>query len=515
MPKLQSDKGGGMREPNLWQAICLVCVFCAVAAIGSPAQTFKTLVSFNGIDGDSPSAALVQGRDGNFYGVTGAGGNYSLCPDVGCGTVFKITPAGKLTTFYSFCSQANCADGSGPNGLTLATDGNWYGTTNALSQFTVFKITRAGNLTTLYYFNGNCDCLFDPSVVQATNGNFYGTTAEGGVKCGLSGCGTLFKITPAGALTTLYDFCSRYKCADGKGPEDGVVQASDGNFYGTTAGGGARNSNCSGCGTVYKITPKGKLTTLYSFCAQTNCADGSGPDAELVQATNGAFYGTTSSGGANSSACRGYGCGTVFKITPAGKLTTLYSFCTQTDCADGSEPRGLLQATDGNFYGTTSRGGLMSSSCQSSCGTVFKITPAGKLTTLYSFCTQTDCADGDVPSGLVQLPNGKLYGTTYLGGDITCNAPYGCGTIFSLSRGLRPFVETVPTSGKVGTVVTILGNNLKGTTSVAFNGTAASFNVVSNTEIKTTVPIGATTGFVAVTTPKKTLKSNVVFRVTK
>jgi uncharacterized repeat protein (TIGR03803 family) len=143
--KSREDIGGGMSRLSLWRTIYLVCIFCTVEVIGSPAQTFTTLVTFNGTGGASPRGALVQGHDGNFYGATGGGGNYNTCPDGGCGTVFKITPVGKLTTLYSFCSQANCADGAGPVGLVLATDGNFYGTTDGgndgVNEGTVFKIT--------------------------------------------------------------------------------------------------------------------------------------------------------------------------------------------------------------------------------------------------------------------------------------------------------------------------------------------------------------------------------------
>jgi uncharacterized repeat protein (TIGR03803 family) len=226
--------------------------------------------------------------------------------------------------------------------------------------------------------------------------------------------------------------------------------------------------------------------------------------ATLVQATDGDFYGTTPYGGANAG-------GTVFKITPGGALTTLYNFCTQANCTDGDLPsEALVQATNGKLYGTTADGGG-SAHCGNGCGTVFEITPAGNLTTLHPF---EYAKYGALPARLVQATNGNFYGTTSAGGDFHCD-PYGCGTIFKLAVGLGPFVETLPTSGKVGTAVIILGNQLKGTTSVTFNGTAATFTVVSNTEIKTIVPTGATTGFVEVTTLTKTLKSNVVFRVTK
>jgi uncharacterized repeat protein (TIGR03803 family) len=275
------------------------------------------------------------------------------------------------------------------------------------------------------------------------------------------------------------------------------VQATNGNFYGTTFAGGA-----NGYGTVFKITPSGTLTTLYSFCSQRGCPDGSYPGAALVQAPNGDFYGTTNGGGNSNSSCN-VGCGTVFKITPGGTLTTLYSFCSQSGCTDGSAPvAGLVQATDGNFYGTTYSGRSYG------YGTIFKITPSGTLTTLYSFCSQSGCRDGEfAEAALIQATNGNFYGTTLAGGTLDS------GTIFSLSVGLGPFVETQPTSGKVGAAVKILGTNLTGATGVTFNGTAAVFRVVSSSLITATVPTGASTGFVKVKAPSGTLKSNLQFRV--
>jgi uncharacterized repeat protein (TIGR03803 family) len=250
------------------------------------------------------------------------------------------------------------------------------------------------------------------------------------------------------------------------------------------------------CITTAIAAPAQTFNSLVSF----NGTNGAEPGyVSLVQGRDGNYYGTTESGGA-------YYSGTVFKITPSGTLTTLYSFCSQNNCPDGYITRGLVQATDGNFYGTTYEGGTSSGECGATgCGTVFEITPAGTLTTLYNF----DMMHGEWPSaGLMQGTDGNLYGTTYEGG------AYGYGTIFQLSVGLGRFIETEPTSGKVGAAVIILGNNLTGTTGVSFNGTSAKFTVVSNTEITTSVPAGATTGKVEVTTPKGKLKSNVVFRVT-
>ena len=176
------------------------------------------------------------------------------------------------------------------------------------------------------------------------------------------------------------------------------------------------NGGANGTGTVFKITPTGTLTTLYSFCSQTNCTDGASPAAGLVQATDGDFCGTTVGDGANGAG------GTIFKITPSGTLTTLYSFCSQSGCTDGSiAGAGLVQATDGDFYGTTFS--LNLNYC-----TVFKITPSGTLTTLYSFCSQPNCTDGALPSGrLVQDTNGDFYGTA--GG----SGGYNYGNVFRLS----------------------------------------------------------------------------------
>ena len=486
--KSQGIKEVGMSKLSLWKTICLVCVFCAVAAIGSPAQTFTLLHSFNGTDGSAPYA-VVQGTNGNFYGAASGGGAYAN------GTVFKITHGGTLTTLHSFCAQAGCPDGSAPNGLVLATDGNFYGTTASGASTsctglsgcgTVFKITHGGTLTTLHSFNGNDGAEPAATLVEATDANLYGATNYGGANCAPYGCGTVFKITPSGKLTTLHSFDG----TDGSNPW-GVVQATDGNFYGTTSLGGA-----NGQGTVFKIAQTGTLTTVYSFCSQTGCTDGSYASEGLVQATDGNFYGTTWFGGANND-------GTVFKITARGTLTTLHSF----NGTDGFTPRGgVVQGADGNFYGSVDNGH------PSNDGAVFKITATGRLTTLHSFRG----TDGRFPfAAPVQATDGNFYGTT-AGGGTSSNCPFvGCGTVFSLSVGLSPFIETLPTSGKVGTAVTILGNNLTDSTGVAFNGTAATFKVISSTEIKTKVPDGATTGFVKVTRPKRTLKSNVAFRVKK
>jgi len=467
-----------MGKLSLAKTACIVFAFCAATAIGSPAQTFTPLASFNSTGGYTPNAGVVQGFSGNFYGTT----QYSDDGN-GLGTVFEISPSGRLGTLNSF----NYNNGAQPLvGLVQASNGNLYGTTSyggTNAAGTVFEIAPGGTLTTLYNFCsvGLCtDGDGGAGLIQASNGNFYGTTSTGGANLG---DGTVFELTPAGELTTLHSFDG----TDGRSPQ-GLVQANDGNFYGTTGGGGANNG-----GAVFEITPTGTLTTLYNFCSLKNCADGSGP-ATLVQAANGNFYGTTRIGGANSNNdCGSNRCGTVFEITSAGKLTTLHSF----DYSDGYSPNTLLQATDGIFYGIAGGGGA------GNVGTIFKITAAGNLITLHTF----DSSDGAYPNGLAQATDGTFYGTTGGGG------ANGIGAVFSLSAGLGPFVETLPISAKVGAEVILLGNNLRGTIGVGFNGTGASFTVVSDTEIRTTVPIGATTGVVKVATSSATLFSNVPFRV--
>jgi uncharacterized repeat protein (TIGR03803 family) len=463
---------------NWYTRACALFVVLATMVVTLPAQTFKTLDSFDNTDGEYPWATLVQGRDGNFYGTTQNGGN-TACSS-GCGTLFKITPNGKLTTF-SF----DGANGSQPfAGLVQAANGDFYGVTltgGTDNAGTVFKITLSGKLTTLFNFNGTDGNGPTGTLIQASDGNFYGTTQGGGPV----NQGTVFKITPSGALTTLYTFTGG---ADGVAPVAGLIQATDGNLYGTTWGDAYQNLNV---GTVFKITLGGKLTTVHSF--QTT--DGANPQGGLVQGTDGNLYGATEEGGT-------YNYGTVFKMTLGSTLTTLHSFSGGTD---GDTPVcTLIQATDGNFYGTAAYDGLYPN-----FGTVFAITPSGTLTTLHNF----DSTDGSYPyAGLVQSTSGGFYGATFAGGSSSA-CPFGCGTVFSLDMGLDPFVAFVHDSGKVGQTGGILGQGFTGTTGVSFNGTPAAFTVVSDTFIKATVPAGATTGYVTVTTPSGPLTSNVPFHV--
>jgi uncharacterized repeat protein (TIGR03803 family) len=472
-----------MNRSDGWKWTCAVLLFYAATVIPSAAQNFRVLASFDGTNGAGPEyVSPVQGRDGNFYGTTSHGGGY--------GSIFKVTRGGMLTALLNLNGNNGCCPVAG---LVHATDGNFYGTGyggGANGYGTIFKITPAGTLTTLYSFCAKSGCADGDSpeaaLIQADDGSFYGTTQFGGLgNCGY-GCGTVFKITPGGVLTTLYAF----DYSDGFPPVGGLIQGIDRNFYGTTSR------------TVFKITPGGTLTTLYTFCSETNCADGNSPYDTLVQGTDGNFYGTTYAGGTNCVPVGG--CGTIFKITRGGTLTTLHSFAGPP--TEGAYPyAGLVQGTDGNFYGTTDGGGS-ASECNGGCGTAFEITSGGALNTLHNFNYNGD--GGFVNGGLLQATDGRFYGTAAGGGAYGTN-----GTIFSLSVGLGPFVAFVRDSGKVGTKLEILGQGLKGTTAVSFNGTAASFKIVSGTYITAIVPNNATTGFVTVTTLKRDLKSNKKFRV--
>jgi uncharacterized repeat protein (TIGR03803 family) len=476
-----------MTRLNFCMKAFALFVLWATATLTLPAQTFKTLHNFNNTDAALPWATMVQGNDGNFYGTTQNGGN-TAC-NLGCGTIFKITPNGKLTAF-----KFDGTNGSQPYaGLVQAANGVFYGVTTSSGVNdlgTVFKFTPNGGLTTLYSFSANTGYSPLGGLVLASDGNLYGTASSGGPASGQCdpGCGTIFKITPKGKYSTIHNFNG---IPDGGAPLATMTQAPNGKLYGTASTLG----NAGSYGTVFTITTKGKFTVVHQF----NNTDGAYPFGGLILGADGNFYGQTDLGGASD-----FGAfGTVYKMTPSGKVTTLHSF-EQTDGDNPISP--LVQGTDGNFYGTASYGGK-----HPNFGTIFKITPGGKFTTLHNF----DSTHGAYPyAGLIQATNGEFYGATYAGGSSTA-CSFGCGTVFSLSVGLDPFIDTLPNSGKVGAVIRILGTNLTGTTSVTFNGTAAKFTVISKSEIKANVPSGATTGTVEVKSAKNTLTSNVLFRVTK
>jgi uncharacterized repeat protein (TIGR03803 family) len=458
----------------------IVFVLAATATLVQ-GQTYTALYSLGTNTGDpknpQTNGLMSQGRDGNLYSTANLGGASNL------GAAFSVTPAGALTKLFDF-------NDSPSGGLNLGFDGNLYGTTSVggtSNVGTVFKMTPAGQLTTLWNFKttDGTNPVYPP--FQGQDGNFYGSAPVGPL-----GFGLVYKITPAGVLTSL----GAFNAINGNDPNL-PVQGTDGNFYGTARFGGISGFGCQiGCGTIYKLSPSGTITALHNFAGWPT--DGADPRGVLVQGTDGNFYGTTFSGGANNF-------GSVFKLTPSGQFTILYSFCSVAGCVDGKNPWvGLIQGTDGNLYGT-SQGGAHNA------GEIFKVTLTGVLTTLYSFCNVTFCADGFFPqTPLMQHTNGKFYGVTESGGANSLNG----GVFYSLDVGLKPFASLLNWSGKVGKTVEILGQGFTGTTKVSFNGTSATFTVSSDTYLTATLPSGATTGFVTVTTPGGALKSNRKFLVT-
>jgi uncharacterized repeat protein (TIGR03803 family) len=377
----------------------IVLLLLTAGVVGSPAQSLTTLVSFTGTNGAYPTwNPIVQAANGYLYGMTSNGA-------LAGGTIYQISPTNQVSVLYTFCAQPQCADGSNPQGgLAFDDAGNLYGTTSGGGTEgggTIFKITTQGVLTTLHDFEYS-DGASPWAGLVYFGGIFYGTTVSGGS----AGNGTIFSITPQGTLTTLYSFCSKPDCKDGYSVTSPLT-AANGILWGTTYFGGTDD-----VGTIFQITPTGTFTTLRSF----DYKNGAQANGGLVYATDGNFYGTTLHGG-------DWDDGTGFRLTPTGRLSTVYSFCSVKFCPDGVWPfGGLIQGANGNLFGTTEAGGTHFQ------GSIFEISTTGKLTTLYNFCSETKCADGSAPQAtLVQSTNGNLYGTTSLGGS------NNAGTLFQFT----------------------------------------------------------------------------------
>jgi uncharacterized repeat protein (TIGR03803 family) len=416
-----------------------VAVSTAAIALATTlsAQTVKDVARFTGNNSSGTSFATpIQGHDGKLYGC-------SFDPKGTAGSVFSLTTGGAMKTIYTF----DFTNGSDPTGLTLATDGNFYGTaTNSGSGTygTLFRLTSAGAITVLHDFLGGSDGAGPSSPpIQGSDGNLYGTTT------GAAGIfqSTIYKYS-SGTFTTIFQFTD----TQGKLPGSSPIQGSDGNLYGAALEGGAFNN-----GSIYKISTSGSLLFSYSFPAGGKF--GVFPSG-IMQASDGNFYGTTFYGGNV-----GQGNGTVFKMDQNGVVSVLYNFPGNTGGANPSG--GVVEATDGNLYGTTSAGGTFG------FGTIFRISTTGKFKTLYSF----SAAVGENPSSApIQRTSGLFYGSLPFG------SKYGYGAIYSLDMGFGPFVAFVLPSGKVGQTVQILGQGFTGTTSVAFQGgPAVRFSVKSDT----------------------------------
>jgi uncharacterized repeat protein (TIGR03803 family) len=446
--------------------LATLALLVAAPATVATAQTYTDLYDMGATSADPNdpvwSGVIAQGRDGNMYSTT---------PQYwtgGPGDVFKITPAGTVTVLASINSTVR----TGVGGLTLATNGEFYGTSSSGGSFgygTIFSITPEGSLTTLYSFAGGADGSYPTAPpIEGLDGNFYGTTAAGGESLTSGQYGSVYKITPSGVFTTLHTFAN----TDGANPLAPLLEAADGSFYGTTWFGGT-----SGQGTIFRITPPGRFRVMFNFSP----AVPGNPFGALVQDSAGNFYGTTSGGNASGNDSGGI----VFKFVP-GELTVLHNFA---GGSAGGDTVGLVQATDGNFYGTNCVPGF-----------IFIINSTGGNFSSFGI-------GGSPQDTLFQHTNGLLYGTNAVGG------AYDRGVFYSFDVGLGPFVSFLPAAGVVGATIQFLGQGFTGTTGVSFNGTPATFKVWHDTFLTATIPVGATAGFVTVTTPSGTLTSNKQFRV--
>lgn len=462
---------------KLMPVICLGVILGVIAAPAS-AQTYSELISFDGNTAAGPLAPLTQGVDGDLYGMTAYGGTGDCRGnEIGCGVIFKITHDGKFDILYNF--QAS-DPGLPAYNLSLANNGSLYGIATG-GDGNIFSVTPEGAFSVVYEFKGANDAGYYPygGLTLGADGNFYGTTYYGGMPSNScpNGCGTIYEMTPSGGFTTLYSFCPQNYCPDGEYPAGPLAQGFDGNFYGTTTYGGLYKD-----GTIFKITPKGRFTLLYTF---ENFSSAPG----LILGNDGNFYGAEYDGDR------------LYRITPQGVLTELPPFA-------GAGTDLPTVGSDGNLYWSEQGG------AEHGLGGLFEMAPTGNPSTLYSFSGYPN--DGSYPDvSLVQATNGTFYGTTFTGGSSPCNyGSYpGCGTVFSLDMGLDPFVTFVRRAARVGRQVKILGQGFEGTTDVSFNGTSATFTVKSQTLLEATVPSGATSGPVTVTTPSGNLTSNVAFIV--
>ena len=424
----------------------------------APTGTLTHLGNFygsanSGQSGANPQSNVIQALDGNFYGTTNNGGMY------GYGTVFQLTSGGSLNTLVNFSSSSGANYGANPIcGLTLGTDGTMYGVTQnggSSSLGTIFKVTTSGVLTTLVNFTGTTGNALGSNpragLIFGQDGNLYGTTAGGGSG---GGFGTVYKMTIAGVMTTLVNFTGTSGAVLGSTPLGALAQGTDGNFYGTTNLGGTNN-----LGTVFVMSPSGTLTSLVNFTGTTGTAVGSSPKGGLAQAGDGAFYGTTLTGGTG-------GFGNIFKLVPGGSFTSLVSFTGATGTNLGTSPNGtLVLGLDGAMYGTTSSGGV------NNVGTLFRFTTGGIFSTLLNLTA------APVFARPVQSASGDLYGATIGGG-----TALGYGTVYSCTPGnaLQAFSQLVPTIGTTalssrGGLLLAADGNFYGTT---LSGGSASFGSI-------------------------------------
>jgi uncharacterized repeat protein (TIGR03803 family) len=412
-------------------ALALVVVLgLAEGAMPAQAQTFSVLYTFTGTpDGAGPGQSNLVEANGAFYSTTNAGGVY------GFGAIVEVNSKGQEKVLYSFTGGA---DGATPS-ATLVRDskGNLYGTAQnggdpscvliGVGCGVVYKLDTTGKQTVLYSFTGGTDGANPQGVIIDSAGHLYGTTFFGGngqtCPFGSAGCGVVYELAPQDngwTETVLYAFSG---FTDGATPNGFLTRDGEGNLYGATiSGGNMAQCSGSGCGLVFKLNRSGKETPLYTF---TGGADGASPNGSLLADSKGNLYGTAAAGGDLSCNYSPFavGCGVVFELMTTRQERVMHTFTGGT--GDGASPSyGLVRGPGGNFYSTTVYGGT------SDVGTVFEVTAKGAERVLYSF---RGSADGGYPqSGLVRDAKGNLYSNTSEGGDLSCDPPYGCGTVFEL-----------------------------------------------------------------------------------
>jgi len=497
---------------------------CGTVYKMTPEGTLTTLIDFTGDgsenQGARPDSTLLLGSNGNFYGTTDAGGVgfVSGQPHTGNGTIFKMTPAGVLTTMAAFAGSSASRPVSIVEGVG-GDEGIFYGTTmwgGAFGQGSFFSLTPEGTLTTLLEFStGSTLPTFTTHLVSGLDGDLYGTSRDGIFKISLSegltelvefagfgwmgigvtsvsaleedgagnlygltqnggrdDLGAIFKLTPADQLTSLLSFAGDGPSNKGANPVAGMRYDGSGNFYGTTRGGGALDK-----GSLFKMTSAGVLTTLVEFTGNGTSNRGAYPSAAMILASDGNLYGTTEEGGAFDN-------GTVFKMTPAGMLTTLIEFTGQGVVNRGGHPSAaVVEARDGNFYGTTGEGGL------TDLGTIFKITPAGELTTLVEFTGDGASNKGAYPSAaVIEASDGNFYGTTEYGG------ADDYGTLFKMTPAgmLTTLVEFTRDGTSVGAqpiaaLVEARDGNIYGTTSRGAAGDLGTIFEITPPSVFTTI----------------------------
>jgi uncharacterized repeat protein (TIGR03803 family) len=424
--------GAGSRQSAHGLRMALLGLAClAAVSVAASAQTTEVvLYNFASscslttcTDGFEPLNGVIRDSEGNLYGGTFFGGTHEK------GVAYKLAPSGQETALYNFCSTGGdlCTDGWAASVSARDSTGNLYGTAGfggAHNVGDVYKLTASGQQTVLHSFCALAKCADGsaPSgggVILDSAGNLYGTTLYGGAsssgKTTTSGGGVLFKLAPSGQETVLYNFCSLANCADGALPSGRLLMDSKGNLYGTTTEGGTNGGVASGSGVVYKVSPSGQETVLCSF-GSASCPDGANPTGGVVGDSEGNLYGTTSKGGANSK-------GVAFELAPSGQETVLYNFCSQggKHCTDGENPGSVVRDSQGNLYGSAGDGTI----ANPGNGLVFELSTSGSETVLCNFGS-AGCPSGVGPSRLILDSEGNLYGTASSGG------ANGGGIVFKL-----------------------------------------------------------------------------------